>query len=206
MALRDDFERWARLSARMLRRGPAACARLVQEEGVGDQWQEADAHWYGVMTAEVSAGRLDRVQRYRTICDEVLGDRINAGEVLPNLIERFLPAVIANEDSTVTVDDGNGPSSRRDAPRGPTGASRPVPEVVESALTWSLEQYAWLCAELSVHEDRAPELWSARGVTDTAAQRAVQRAWERRLAGDAGLEERHHQLLAGYRQRLRSES
>lgn len=75
-----DFEAWARLSARLLRRGPLDGARVIRDAGVEHEWHAADAHWYGELVQDAESGRWDRIERYRMLCAQSRGDRSSNAE------------------------------------------------------------------------------------------------------------------------------
>lgn len=211
--LKDDFERWAQLSARMLRRPPAECARLVRDAGVDGEWNAADAHWYGVLLDDVEAGRLERVIRFRALCRHELETRIASGALVPSptdalaaepndptpafarqLVSRGLRPVEPTRDQEGTRVGLSAAelSAARDAA---LAAEAPAGE----GHDWTVEQYAWLRAELERHPDRADRIWSLRGVSSEASRGAVVDLWERRLGGSHELRARFEELMARYR-------
>ena len=67
------------------------------------------------------------------------------------------------------------------------------------ASAWTVEDYAWLCAELERFPDRADDVWGARRLTAEAARRAIRDAWAERLDADPDLRSRYQELLTAYR-------
>ena len=186
-SLMTDFDAWARLSAVLLRRNALDGARMIREAGVEHEWHRADAHWYGQLLQDVEAGRMDRIDRYRLLCVESLGARRRAG----NAVESPLDALRRRDGSR--GDDG-----------GPFHATEPDTETARAlAARWSVEDYAWLCAELERFPERAGEVWGARGITDSDSQRVVHGVWDGRLGGDNELRTRYDELLGTYRELLR---
>ncbi|XYH94179.1 hypothetical protein ACMHYB_41025 [Sorangium sp. So ce1128] len=123
------------------------------------------------------------------------------------------------------------PAPRRRAPPGLTGTSpaqdvpapagsmpfitapekRPAPTIAPSASTaactapaLSLEHYAALCAELSLHPRSAASIYPRYGLRDAAAWQATDTAWQVRMLSDSALEARWQQLIAHYRAHYRT--
>lgn len=170
----DDFDAWARLSARLLRRSALECARIIREAGADKEWHRADAHWYQTLLEDVEAGRSDRIDQYRLICVEDMGQRRRSGEPMPSPLDALRPPSHGDADITSTF-----------------------------GHDWTVQDYAWLCAELEHFPEREGQIWGARGITDEANQRSLKQTWERRLDGEEGLRSRYDELLAGYREVLR---
>lgn len=205
-----DFDGWARLSARLLRRNALDGARLIREAGVEHEWHRADAHWYGQLLDDVEAGRTDRIERYRLLCAEVMAARRRAGDPVESPLDALPP------DET-TASAGRVPAFARDFTS--RAASRPAPGQRGTALNlddaldaatkralaagWSVEDYAWLCAELERFPERADAVWRARGIVDDGTQQAVRHVWSGRLEAEGQLRVRYEELLSAYRELLR---
>lgn len=77
---------------------------------------------------------------------------------------------------------------------------------VDRSLTWSVSEYAGLCAELRCRPDDARDIWAARGINVDGVCRAVHIAWRARLRApdlndkfERALERHIHQLRGGLR-------
>ena len=46
-----DFERWAQVSARLLRRTVADRAKVLSEAGIGGSWPEIDSRWFEALAS-----------------------------------------------------------------------------------------------------------------------------------------------------------
>lgn len=68
MGLRDDFQSWAAISAKLFRRPAAARALIMRDAGVGEEWVEADQHWFEVLCNDAEAGGSDRLEQYLAMC------------------------------------------------------------------------------------------------------------------------------------------
>ncbi|WP_437708772.1 hypothetical protein WMF45_31470 [Sorangium sp. So ce448] len=90
-------------------------------------------------------------------------------------------------------------SEKRGAPAPPP----PPSATAHTAPALSLEQYAALCAELSLHPRSAAALYPRYGLRDAAAWQATDAAWQARMRSDAVLEARWQQLIAHYRAHYR---
>ena len=190
----DGFESWARTSARLLRRGLHERARIVREVGGPDRWKQADARWFAELRADVGEGRLDRVERYASICAQEL-DRRSGGEgYAPSPIHEII-----------------GNSERAPKLMGEGNTELVLPdlddelEAAEDALSWPIEKYAWLCAELEHAPNRAEDVWGNHGLGAQGVRRAVRRAWDKRLERDEELRARHDQLVKRYTEVRRGE-
>ncbi|XXT16025.1 hypothetical protein WME94_37900 [Sorangium sp. So ce429] len=73
-----------------------------------------------------------------------------------------------------------------------------------TAPALSLEHYAALCAELSLHPRSAASIYPRYGLRDAAAWQATDAAWQVRMRSDAALEARWQQLIAHYRAHYRT--
>ncbi len=93
--LMNDFNSWARISARMLRRPVADRVILLRDRGLVDDWSEADAHWYDVLVEDIEAGRLERVEVYAELCAEALRSPSANGQVPPSPIDELRAMVLA---------------------------------------------------------------------------------------------------------------
>ena len=243
-SLKDDFDRWAQLSARMLRRPAIECARIVRDAGVESEWNAADAHWYGVLIDDVEAGRLERVGRFRSLCRREIEARTAEGAIVPSPIDlldgdladptpAFARRLMGAAKATWPAHDQEGtrvglpavdPDNRSSSPqapapkaletvRGPSPEAQltgPRPQPAAPAASrgstegddWTIEQYAWLRAELERHPDRADRIWSLRGVDREAGRRAVIEIWEHRIAQSHELQAKYGDLMARYRSML----
>jgi hypothetical protein len=228
-SLKDDFDRWAQLSARMLRRPAIECARIVRDAGVESEWNAADAHWYGVLIDDVEAGRLERVGRFRELCRLELGARTAEGAIVsspidlldvdpadptPAFARRLMGppkaawAAVDQEGTGVgfrvaappaaPAQDPEPPAAREEWDRAPSTASHPATE----GHDWTIEQYAWLRAELERYPERSERIWSLRGVDHESGRRAVIEIWEQRIARSHELRAKYDDLMARYRSML----
>jgi len=204
-----DFDAWARLSARLLRRGALDCARIIRDAGVEHQWHAADAHWYGQLLADVEAGRSDRVDRYRRLCMEAMAARRRGGETVPSPLD-VLRLPVDDRGGEATPDFASGFASKPELAPSPgqlgktmNMAELDVEAVRGHAKHWAVEDYAWLCAELERFPEREDQVWAARGITGGDTRRAVREVWDGRLRSDRDLRSRYDELLAAYRQTLR---
>lgn len=71
----NDFESWAKLSARLRGRDEAEADALLRRLGVLDVWDNADATWAKTLASEMIEMRMARVRRYAEIVAEELRER-----------------------------------------------------------------------------------------------------------------------------------
>lgn len=237
--LRDDFERWATLSARMLVSGPGERARLVESENVEHEWNAADAHWYGMLLEDIDAGRMGRLARYRALCDEQRSIPLEEEDDRAVTLQEDEPVAVTEPHPADPADPHpaephpaephpSHPPPRQQMPSfardlSPSGIDPVAPAAEQTAtsldlsalqseaaavaaLGGSLEQYAWLCAELEFYSDRQDEVWAARNIHTDAGRRNVHRGWQQRLQHEAAERERHEGLLDQYRRVLTDEA
>jgi hypothetical protein len=204
--IHGDLEAWALVSARLLRRPPFAAAGVIREAGVEAGWRDADARWHAELLTDLEAGRLDRVLRYRAVCFEVLEARRASGGAVPSPVDALAPP------TTPATSTDTPAFARRLAPVG----ARPEPPrraqaatstdlrgadqelATERALSWPLERYAWLSAQLEHAPHDAERAWAAEGLHTSAARAAVLTGWARRFERDPELRARHDGLVRTY--------
>ena len=190
-----SFKRWAKLSARLYRRSVAMRAALIHEAGLDENWTEVDNYWFRELEADLEKGELDRVQRYIALVDAERNKRVADDEEVPTPIDEIFP-----------------PDRYPDAPRPRLGSetparpsSEPPSSEVDSrkaaadAMSWPIEKYAWLCAELEHAPKRAEHVWSLHGLVDEDSRRLVQKAWDEQLQEDEELRKEHETLVQRYR-------
>lgn len=71
----NDFEAWARVSSSLQGRNDDECEALIDELGIADVWDRADAAWSKALAAELCDMKLDRIGRYAEICARTLDAR-----------------------------------------------------------------------------------------------------------------------------------
>ena len=71
----NDFESWARLSARLHGRDEAYADALLKRLGVASVWDIADATWAKTLASEMIDMRMARVRRYAEIVAEEIRGR-----------------------------------------------------------------------------------------------------------------------------------
>jgi hypothetical protein len=204
--LRDDFDAWARLSARLLRRSIVERARIIHDASADGEWAQADAHWYGVLVEDTESGRTDRIDKYRLLCVEAMGARRRSGEGVASPLDHLRPP--SEGDGTPAFAQPFATAKAIKPAPGQVGTGMSMGtgaegEAVERARLWPLEQYAWLCAELEQYPQREDHVWGMRGITTTAAQRVVQSMWGARLDADTQLRDRYDDLIRTYREAIR---
>jgi primosomal protein N'' len=64
---------------------------------------------------------------------------------------------------------------------------------------WTTQQYASLCAELSVFQAHSREVLARYHLEDDAARRRLDQDWERRVASDPQLGQEIQRLYTAYR-------
>ena len=79
-----DFEAWAAVSARLLKRSADERAAVLTDLALASVWAGADAHWRRCIADDVAADRDERPARYSAVCaEEMLRRRREAGEPPP---------------------------------------------------------------------------------------------------------------------------
>ena len=71
----NDFEAWARVSSSLQGRNDDECEGLIEDLGIADVWDRADAAWSKALAAELCDMKLDRIGRYAEICARTLDAR-----------------------------------------------------------------------------------------------------------------------------------
>ena len=217
-----DFATWASVSSRLLRRSVADRARIIHESGFDATWRKIDSHWFAVLAGEAEDGNLTRIDRYRELCEDEIDRRRKDGEDVPSPADRVSTDSPAGRDSgdpkrarTTTSPFTEAPDSDKtpneiDPDQGETQIAlhdvvKVTMEAANEAMTWPLEKYAWLCAELAHAPDRADQVWSLHGLSKGPARSAVRKAWKQKLDDDPQLAEQHSQLVQRYSDVLRGE-
>jgi hypothetical protein len=214
-----DFDTWARVSARMLRRSVAERARAIHDAGLDATWKQIDDHWSALLSRDVGEGRIDRVDRYASICHEELASRDNSVDPTPSPLDRLVPperrelsSQLLSETPPFARDLATEDATANPGARTKTDTDVQIDDDVrdgmlaaEEAMAWPLEKYAWLCAELAHAPDRVEHVWALHGLMTDAVRRAVETAWRRRLDNDAELEGKHDELVSRYTNVLRGE-
>ena len=78
--LKHDFEAWAAVSARLLKRNEEERSAIIDNLELSDVWAEADEHWSQQISAGVSADDMRLANRYGEICAvEILARRAAGG-------------------------------------------------------------------------------------------------------------------------------
>jgi hypothetical protein len=190
-----EFERWAMVSAQLLRRVVTERATVLRDSGVGGEWYELDERCFGVLAGDIERGRLDRVERYARLCAAELARREAASPPPP-------PAKV---HSSHPPPSGTPPLGTVTAEVEPEPVEDDVLVVIddaaEEAIEWPVEKYAWLCAELAEDPERAADVWSSHGL-DEEARELVRDAWDKRLERDGRLREQHRTLVERFRKML----
>ena len=78
--VQGDFEAWATVSARLLKRTDEQCSGILSQLGIAQSWPAANASWIKVMCNDMASGHLERVQRYGELCAAELAQRRSRGE------------------------------------------------------------------------------------------------------------------------------
>jgi hypothetical protein len=118
-----EFERWAMVSAQLLRRLVTERAQVLRDSGVGGDWFELDQRCFGVLAGDIERGRLDRVERYARLCAAELARR--PAHALPP----GPAAVAAARAEGPPLDAGSQPPPKSpQAPKGGTGTAPPSPQ------------------------------------------------------------------------------
>lgn len=92
-----DFDTWAMVSAQLLRRSVADRAKIIYDSGFDSIWQRIDGHWYAVLAADIAEGKLERVDRYHSICREHLEQRAAEFGPVPTPLDLLQEAPPASE-------------------------------------------------------------------------------------------------------------
>lgn len=80
----NDFESWARLSARLQGRDDDQAEALLHQLGVASVWENADATWAKTLASELTEMRMTRVRRYAEIVAEELASRARERVATPD--------------------------------------------------------------------------------------------------------------------------
>jgi hypothetical protein len=76
-----DFDAWARLSARLLKRRPEEREKILEAAKLDPAvWARCDDHWSGVLSGDLAEGELDRARIYSRCCADELEARRVAKE------------------------------------------------------------------------------------------------------------------------------
>jgi hypothetical protein len=222
----DDFIAWARLSAQMFRRNVAERARIVHDAGVDQEWRDLDARWFDALADDLAQGKLERLERYLSLCKATRREREAAGEQIPSLIDEKLRHVSSRPPPprrSALADRASGdsvtppfarplsPPGTRPAPPRPGQSTtavfkqdlRDAIATGEAAAEWPVERYAWLCAELEIAPERRAAIWTAHELGGELAADAVHGIWDIKLAADADLRRKHGELVGRYAAAIR---
>jgi hypothetical protein len=222
MTIDVDFGTWARVSSKMLRRSVADRARLIHDAGFDATWKEIDEHWFFVLSQDIRDGRMARVDLYAALCRDELDAESSGAERLPGPVDKLDPPPQPNRAAR-TLHSETPPFARDLSPpdiepvRPGAGQQATGTDVhlgddirdgmlaAEEALSWPLEKYAWLCAELKHAPDRAEHVWALHGLAGVPVRRAVEKAWDKRLDRHPDMREKHDELVTRYTNVLRGE-
>ena len=192
-----SFKQWAKLSARLYRRSVAMRAALIHEAGLDENWTEVDNYWFRELESDLEKGELTRVQRYIELVDAERNKRVADDEEVPTPIDEVFPPE--------RYPDAPRPRLGSETPAVARSSSEPPASDVDSrkaaaeAMSWPIEKYAWLCAELEHAPKRAQHVWSLHGLADDEARRLVQKAWDEQLEGDDEMRKEHETHVQRYR-------
>jgi len=71
----NDFDAWARISARLRSRTEAQRRAILTEHDAVESWQQVDAHWRSVLINDIATGDMERAFRYSDACSTDLAGR-----------------------------------------------------------------------------------------------------------------------------------
>jgi len=215
-----DFDTWALLSAQMLRRSIADRVRFISEAGFDETWKAIDERWSTVLLNDLRAGQLDRIERYRAVCMQQQQLRLKRVGRAPSPLDRIVPPERRGVPLPGTHPNETPPFARELVPESihpdpPSPSQDETAKEVsldeaglaaaEEALSWPVEKYAWLCAELLHAPGRAKQLWAVHGLVSSSVRRAVTNRWNRRLDDDPELKSEHAELVQRYVDALRGD-
>lgn len=216
-------ERYAEMRAQM-EAGRLRDEVLARAGLTADEWTAAQREWLERMGAELERGCFELTNRYTQAFLEHLRAFVAASPPVrapsgrapsaprlaapaPRLAAPAAPAALATPAGTAPLPDMAALVAA--LPFTPASGKRPFPTPTPSAAAHtapalSLEQYAALCAELSLHPRSASAIYPRYGLRDAAAWHATDAAWQARMRSDAALEARWQQLIAHYRAHYRA--
>jgi hypothetical protein len=123
-----DFDTWAALSARLLNLGADARIDVLEERGVAlEDWLRSDEHHCLSLAADVSAGRMERAERYGRMCAEEMERRAKG--------EPEVPAPHAEEADAVQVPDASAPMPVLVVGAPAVGGGEEVPSFLHTAAS-----------------------------------------------------------------------
>ncbi len=85
-----DFDAWANVSVRLQQRAEPDAARIVADLGLGEVWEQSDAHWGSVLAQDLLSGSMRRLARYGALCAREL-ERRRSGAPAPAQLEITRP-------------------------------------------------------------------------------------------------------------------
>ncbi len=225
-----DFEAWAAVSARLRKRGRERQNAILRQLGIAEVWPAANEAWTKVLSEDMAADRLQRVNRYGQICAEEIKRRRAASapappstglppataQPPPSINERTAASTSAASSSPPASSQPSfiesflspGSSPRRPAQDQQATAAENIADVREQALAaeraikWSVEQYAWLCAQLENEAHQRHIVFARYGLGLEMLRDRVTQTWNQRLADDPALHQRWAELVAQYRAEL----
>ncbi len=104
----NDFEAWARLSARLMDLPAEQRDTVLEDLELVDDWVRIDEHWSELMTQELRSGDPSKVCRHGELCAEELERR--EAERIPGVKSSASPrsSVAAEQPVVATLDDSPG--------------------------------------------------------------------------------------------------
>ena len=219
-ALGVPFARWAKVSSQLFRRSIAMRAALIHEAGLDENWTEVDNHWFRAIERDIEAGRRDRLEAYLELVAQERLRREEDGNPVTCPCEDFFPpdkhpakppqastkpSVPDPPEADDKEADGEADEETDDSTPPPSSSGDREKDAAADAVSWPLEKYAWLCAELDHAPARADHVWSLHGLDTDDLRQVVQEAWGAKLAEDEDLAREHAKLVERYRMVLKGD-
>jgi hypothetical protein len=197
------FKRWAKLSARLFRRSVAMRAALIHEAGLDENWTEVDNYWFRELEGDLERGEIARLEQYVQLIEQERLKRVRDDEEVPSPLDEIFPPEQYPDAPRPKLDSAT-PASGTSSSQPPQSGVDPRKAAAE-AMSWPLEKYAWLCAELEHAPSRAEHVWSLHGLADEEARRLVQKAWDEQLEDDEEVKQEHSKLVDRYKSVLQGD-
>ncbi len=236
----NDFEVWASVSAKLLKRSASEQQRILDDLALGDIWTRANDRWSAALAEDFIAERDTRPKHYSAVCAEEMKRRRAGADELEAQQPSFIqvePRVgeVAIHTELVGGEDDEPPTMARPpqmiGPLGPDGpridfidrlappdiqpeAPKPGQKSTEAqdmrsvsaalraankALSWPVEKFAELCAEIDHDPERTTLIAANYGLRGEAID-FVREGWQERLAADPRLHQQWSELVARYRE------